>query len=178
MYCEKCGVKLEEEAKFCLKCGAPVAPAGPESFQTLSKPKRKRSKAPIIIAIVVGVVPIFGILASIFLVSLGGAREAARDAAREADMHIIVVAQEMYYGDNGVYYTSIGYPSIIGDYLTEAPRDPGNNTYIWVNNTGDPQKFCVYVALEKKKGYYTASHNGNFECSDTIPTLDNCCFHY
>lgn len=178
MYCEKCGTKLEEEAKFCLKCGAPVASASPESFQSPPSPRRKRSKAPIIIAIVVLIVLIFGILSRVILVSLGGAREAARDAAREADMRMIAIAQEIYYSDNDVYYASIGYPSAIGNYLIEAPRDPGNNTYIWVNNTGDPKKFCVYATLEKEKGYYTASHNGNFKCSDAIPTLDNCCFHY
>ena len=177
MYCEKCGTKIEEGAKFCPKCGTSVTPVSPESFQASPKPKRKRSLVPIIIiAVVVGIIPIIGILASIVLVSMGGAREAARDAARQVDMRMIVTAQEMYYGENDAYYTSVSYPSRIGFYMTETPDDPGDNTYIWVNNTGDSKKFCVYATLEKEKEYYTASHRGNFKCSDAVPTLTDCCF--
>ncbi|MFH1841326.1 MAG: type II secretion system protein [Candidatus Nealsonbacteria bacterium] len=121
------------------------------------------------------VIAIIGILASIVLVSMGGARRSARDATRKADMRQIITAQEMYYGENDAYYTVASYPASIGTYMTKTPSDPGSGTYVWLDNTGDAQKFCAYATLEGG-GYYTASYAGNFECSDATPTLADCCF--
>ncbi|MEX0934977.1 MAG: type II secretion system protein [Candidatus Paceibacterota bacterium] len=47
------------------------------------------------------VIAIIGILASVVLVSLGVAREKARDARRLADIREIQKALELYYHDNG-----------------------------------------------------------------------------
>ena len=47
------------------------------------------------------VIAIIGILASIVLVSLGGARSRARDAQRQSDMRQINTAQELCYNDDG-----------------------------------------------------------------------------
>lgn len=124
------------------------------------------------------VIAIIGTLASIVLVAMGGARAKARDAVRKADMRQIVSAQELYYAEHDAYYTSADWPSSIGDYMVKTPKDPGTGTYVWVNNTGNPQKFCAYATLESPSSpttYYTASHAGNFQCT-TIPTLDHCCF--
>jgi prepilin-type N-terminal cleavage/methylation domain-containing protein len=121
------------------------------------------------------VIAIIGILSSIVLVSMGGARKSARDSARKADMRQIVSAQEMYYGANDAYYTATTWPTAIGTYMPKVPTDPGSNTYEWVNNSGDAQKFCAYATLEAASTtYYTASQMGNFSCS-AIPTLDDCC---
>lgn len=103
------------------------------------------------------------------------ARKKARDLSREADMREIVLVQELYYGANGAYLTSISWPLRIGEFMTETPTDPGGGSYIWVNNIGSPQKFCAYAILEEG-GWYTASHRGNFKCSDAVPTLNDCCF--
>ncbi len=128
------------------------------------------------------VIAIIGILSSIVLVSMGGARKSARDATRKADMRQIVTAQEMYYGVGvggvtDLYFTSATWPTAIGSFMPKVPLDPGGSTYVWVNNTGDNQKFCAYVILEavSPTTYYTASHVGNFQCTDAVPTLADCC---
>ncbi|MBI2450406.1 MAG: prepilin-type N-terminal cleavage/methylation domain-containing protein [Candidatus Nealsonbacteria bacterium] len=122
------------------------------------------------------VIAIIGILASIVLVSMGNARQSARDAVRKADMRQIVSAQELYYNSSNAFLTTAGtWPSAIGSFMVKTPTDPGSSTYVWVNNSTDAQKFCAYATLEEG-GYYTASHAGNFKCTDAAPTLADCCF--
>jgi len=99
------------------------------------------------------VIAIIGILASIVLVSLGGARSKARDAQRQADLHSILTAQEMYYGDAEAYLTSgaaAGTSTVpaIGTYV-DAMTD-----YMWVNNDYTitdctaGEFYCAYADLE------------------------------
>ena len=126
------------------------------------------------------VIAIIGILSSIVLVSMGGARKSARDATRKADMRQLITAQEMYYGNNDVYFPSASYPSAIGTYMPRTPSDPGSGTYVWISNVApaNDSSFCAYATLEVPSSpvtYYSASHAGNFECS-TLPTLADCCW--
>lgn len=136
------------------------------------------------------VIAIIGVLASIVLVSMGGARRSARDAVRKADMRQLVTAQEIYYGNNDQYYESVTYPSSIADgtntYMAKTPADPGSLTYGWVDNAttaGDEQKFCAWAELEEASAttgneiYYVSAHCGNFALDQlAAPTnLDGCC---
>jgi prepilin-type N-terminal cleavage/methylation domain-containing protein len=129
----------------------------------------KKSKGFTLIELLV-VIAIIGILSSVVLVSMGGARRAARDSVRKADMRQIVTAQEMYYGEFDYYFSSTGvtWPTAIGTYMPKTPTDPGDNTYTWIDNTGATQTFCAWVALEDGK-CYTATHSGNVE-NLTVPT--------
>ena len=132
------------------------------------------------------VIAIIGILSSIVLVSLGGARSKARDAQRQSDMRQVVTAQEMYYGENDQYYTSgdaAGTSTLpaIGTYLAAIDDPSAGRDYTWLNNnysiTGCTigQYFCAYASLENKGTcttikYFAASEKGTTEICDTAPT--------
>ncbi len=106
------------------------------------------------------VIAIIGILASIVLVSMGGARSKARDAIRQSDIRQVVTAQEMYYGDKEGYLTAgvqNGTPAI-GTYLSALSDSQIAANYRWLNNTAcavASSTFCAYAKLENKVGTCT-----------------------
>src|SRR3989344_3064429 len=114
------------------------------------------------------VIAIIGVLASIVLVSMGGARQSARNATRKADLRQIISAMELYYNANDTFVPSATYPGSIGSFMVKTPVDPTNsgaNIYNWVDNTAtganDNQKFCVWTPLEGTPAkWLTASHAG------------------
>ncbi len=126
------------------------------------------------------VIAIIGILSSIVLVSLGGARAKARDANRQSDMTQVSTAQEMYYNDFAGYYTAAAQDSIpiIGTYLPSSINDPqgSTNPYKWLVNTGcanGSSTFCAYAAMEASSTcansrYFAVSEKGTKDiCSAT-----------
>ena len=125
------------------------------------------------------VIAIIGILATIVLVSLSGAREKARNAQRQSDIRQISLAMEMYYDDGQKYPTGAGPAMItsIGTYLPSVPEDPlnsGDYKYVWIDNTGvnKDQEYCAYATLENG-GVFTASKNGTLSTT-TAPGDLNC----
>jgi prepilin-type N-terminal cleavage/methylation domain-containing protein len=92
------------------------------------------------------VIAIIGMLTSIVLVSMGGARQRARDAKRMADIRQISTAMELCFqdpsaacgGSDTAYpavavdangrITSIGGQNAIGTYLSPIPQDPGGGS--------------------------------------------------
>jgi len=80
------------------------------------------------------VIAIIGILASIIMVSLSGARAKARDAKRIADIRSIQLALSEYYNDYSMYpwsiYIANGTPPNSGlapNYLAAVPTDPSSS---------------------------------------------------
>lgn len=81
------------------------------------------------------VIAIIGLLASVVLVALNGARMKSRDGKRVADMNQISKAMELYFSDRNSYPTitagvnfstnpTIGSPSLVPNYMSKLPSAP------------------------------------------------------
>ena len=132
------------------------------------------------------VIAVIGMLSSIVLVSLGPAREKARDSRRKADMRQVSTAMEMCYDDSScgaaeAYLTHNGVGvqiPAIGTYLGAISDPQSTESYAWVDNTGDDQSYCAYASLEQGSGTnpkFCASEDGVTEADMATPTLADCC---
>lgn len=138
------------------------------------------------------VIAIIGILASIVLVSLGGARAKARDARRMSDIRQISLAMEMFNNDNANYQAIAGgtAPALarittlaITNYLDPLPKDPGGGTNATCNNTAGAAycgftspagpDYCIVAALEGG-GFFVASKKGS-QAMASAPTSITAC---
>ncbi|MDO8619991.1 MAG: type II secretion system protein [bacterium] len=107
------------------------------------------------------VIAIIGILSSVVLASLNGARTKARDARRVAELKQIQVALELYYDANGKYPVALGQlvGSSGGASLSVLPKDPngaavnttGGYKYA-VNNGTTPTLYHIGATLEQGAG--------------------------
>ena len=127
------------------------------------------------------VIAIIGILATIVLVSLSGAREKARNAQRQSDMRQISLAMEMYYDDDQAYVTAATMALLrdlgIGDYLPNIPQDPLNVDYGWISNVDNSQEYCVYATLEgvdEDKDIFAASRRGTITIGTAPLDVSTC----
>lgn len=132
------------------------------------------------------VIAIIGILSTMVLVSLGGARGKARDARRESDIRQIVLGMELAYSDDERYPQATEAPNTIQSsrrvYLDPVPRDPGPGLpkYIWRDNTlgavtnCSDQNYCIYVGLEEG-GYFLGSEKGARQVDSEPPLVSGAC---
>jgi len=111
------------------------------------------------------VIAIIGILSSVAMTSLNGARAKARDAKRRSELKAIATAVEMYYYDHGGVYPvnsasgsgdwSATFKTQMAPYLSTFPVDPLNVSreyaaYRWGWGTsGCLGHYVVYGSLEK-----------------------------
>lgn len=135
------------------------------------------------------VIALIGILSTMVLVSMGGARLKARDAKRESDIRQIVLAMELAYSDDEKYQQAETAPDIIQSskrvYLDPVPTDPktGNPKYQWRSNISGAatncgtQNYCVYAALEDAVGYFAGSEKGTRHLDVEPPAAaGKCCW--
>lgn len=130
------------------------------------------------------IIGILGFIMSLAVLS-PGASSKARDAGRESEIRQISLAQEIYYDEGKGYFQSENTPISIGNYLNPFPTDPGNGpcqSYKWISNINDSERFCAYACLEEKERlglfkerffYFAASHKGTKRL-DKIPTNLDC----
>ncbi len=144
------------------------------------------------------VIAVIGMLSSIVLVSLGPARQKARDARRQSDIRQINLAMEMCYDDptcagvNRYIDTSAGANTVTTIdkdstplYLT-VPKDPTDTSpyqYTWTANASPYQYYCVYTKLEAETNTFVCASNkgtlkkaATFNCTpNTAPCNADCC---
>jgi prepilin-type N-terminal cleavage/methylation domain-containing protein len=137
------------------------------------------------------VVAILGLLASIVLVGLGGARARARDARRISDLREIQNALELYYSAKGAYPAS-GWDTmknaILGASLgiNKIPNDPNSPSTIYeyaADSGSTPTHYVLSAKLEQQNPAlkddidYVDLVNygvGNIPCDDSGADLYYC----
>lgn len=93
------------------------------------------------------VIAIIGLLSSVVLASLNGARVKARNARRIADLQQMQTAMELYYNDYN------GYPTATSDldptYIASVPTDPGSGSaaYTYVKSSNG-NYYCLGASIE------------------------------
>ncbi len=82
------------------------------------------------------VISIIGLLASVVLVALGGARQKSRDAKRMADLNQTSKALELFFNDAAAYPTGTGTAGAAGSYTASGGIVLGNMTLQAITSRG------------------------------------------
>lgn len=116
------------------------------------------------------VIAIIGLLSSVVLASLNGARLKGRDARRLADLKQMQVALELYYSSQ----STPGYPAALSSlaptYIGAVPTDPGTGSaYPYAVNSTNGY-YCIGATLESTVPSPADSCNGSANSITTEPT--------
>jgi type II secretion system protein G len=119
------------------------------------------------------VIAIIGLLASIIMVSLSGAKSKSRDSKRQADLKSIQLALSLYYNDNGMYpkniYAGAGTAPANGlapTYLPSVPIDPNS-----------PSGTTCSAGTGASCYHYIPYSTGSTNCSGTTLTNTPVTYH-
>ncbi len=114
------------------------------------------------------VISIIGILISLSLFGIQGARKSSRDAKRKSDLEALRSALEMYKADKG------SYPPRLGDlksnnYIGDVPDDPlsGSSDRTYSYKIGSPAvTYTLCAALENQSGNVNGCNScGSVSCN-------------
>jgi len=114
------------------------------------------------------VIAIIGILSSVVLASLNGARKKARDSRRVSDIGQLKLALELYFDNNKEYPTDLDDLSSNG-FLSPVPKDPlyssPNDEYKYAYcPSADPTRYHLGATLEDTNNT-ALSNDSNFNSS-------------
>jgi general secretion pathway protein G len=118
------------------------------------------------------VIAVIGILSSIGLVSLNGARERARDAIRRTDTTAFRTLLALYQDDFGAFPNDTN--ALTPRYIAELPLDPRTNLPYWYSVcsvTGSNSNYIIYAQLESTNlGQYFYLTSGGNQGTTSNPT--------
>lgn len=165
-FCSNCGAEIDIKAKICPKCGVeqPIIPGKVSNWWYLvpvflgiiggliawvvnKDVNPRKAKKLLIIGIVIPIVLVIA-MASIVLVSMGGAREKAKEARIMADISQLRTSIEIYYYDqgfSGVNCSSAKLSSICSDIKEYAGEMPTIKS--------STKNYCLYVKLPSGEYY-------------------------
>lgn len=97
------------------------------------------------------VIAIIGILSSVVLASLNGARADARDSRRVQDLAQIRTAVELCANENGTYENCDGNEGELSEWLQTYPTDPSTDGVEYPMET-DQTGYCIWVETDNWEG--------------------------
>jgi len=121
------------------------------------KTKLKQTEGFTLIELLV-VIAIIGILSSVVLASLNGARESSRDARRQTDLNQVRTSlallrdecsefpQESDAAVGGTLGSNCDNTSL-SEHMSQVPTDPSSGDYAYNSNSGN-DKYCLAASLE------------------------------
>jgi len=127
---------------------------------------KKKKKGFTLIELLV-VIAIIGILASIVLVSLSGAKARAKDARIQSDMNQIRSTAEMFYNTNNNYTSLATDPSIVTLMADIDSQCPGCASAVTIKTGNDG--YCVVTQLNSKTAWCVDSGLRSY-ATPTSPT--------
>lgn len=145
--------------------------------------KLKRTSGFTLIELLV-VIAIIGILSSVVLASLNGARESSRDARRQTDLNQIRTSLALFRDQCGEYPdgtdvtidASLGNSNCsttLGDHMSQVPEDPSSGDYYYSSN-GPNDAFCLAASMEASSTPDDAADGSEAPCSGiSSGTLDD-----
>ena len=134
------------------------------------------------------VIAIIGILSSVVLASLNGARQKGRDARRISDIKKLQLALALYYDVNNSYPDSAAVANVqtalaglvTGDFISTLPDDPSNDKdYYYISSAASGStSYCVGAALEGTSNAEDACNDaaGNPELGATACDSAECTY--
>jgi prepilin-type N-terminal cleavage/methylation domain-containing protein len=131
------------------------------------------------------VIAIIGMLASVVLASLSGARSKARDARRKSDLHNMQIALELYYAKYNTYLVSgagydnngqgwLGYEDG-GHYTTAVTRGLYNNGFLGAPRLDDPAQSPGYMIYVCNGDHYSLSATLENPLASDIANIQTTC---
>ena len=137
------------------------------------------------------VIAIIGILATIGLVALNGAREKARDATRKSDISQIKTALVLYSDDYQSAFPDTDYAGLdallVTNYLSKLPEDPtfaaSAQNYVYEecdSDTTTTSSFLLYAVLESPAdptSYFYVAGQGDSGDKVTLAEMSTCVSH-
>ncbi len=140
------------------------------------------------------VIAIIGVLSSVVLVSLNGARVRARDARRVSDLKQIVTALNLYIDATAAYpiasgasanasFEAMAQTLITVGFISAIPKDPRNGAFL--SGTAGPKYEYLYATDTLGKGFHLGANLENVaegagvlasdsDCDSSVTTANAC----
>ena len=157
------------------------------SYYKQLKTKLKQTKGFTLIELLV-VIAIIGILSSVVLASLNGARESARDSRRQTDLNQVRTSLALFRDQCGEFPSeseaavsgSLGSANSCGttlsDHMSQVPTDPSTGDYVYASNNQN-DGYCLAASLEGDSVPDDSASSSDGACSNidtsTAPPADN-----